>query len=52
MSQAYQDGMKNGQTDRRLGIRSDHAYFSADSNNQYVREYAQGYRKGFHMGVR
>ena len=46
-SQAYADGFKNGQTDRRIGIKSEYAWFGVNDLNEYVSSYAQGYRRGW-----
>jgi hypothetical protein len=48
-SRAWQDGFRNGRTDRKLGLRSDYAWYSMDSTNEYTREYAQGYRFAFEV---
>lgn len=43
-SQAYIDGWR-GQADRRLGIRSDYAFFGINDTNEYTAAYARGYRQ-------
>lgn len=45
-SQAYVDGYKAGRIDRQLGIRSDYAFHSFESEPDYVRWYSWGYRNG------
>lgn len=45
-SQAYVDGFKSGRADRRLGIRSDYAFYGVNDSNEYTRNYSEGYRRG------
>ena len=45
-NEAFLQGFRNGLTDARLGIRSEYAATSGDSQNEYTREYSQGYRAG------
>jgi hypothetical protein len=41
------DSLKQAENLRRL--RSDYAWYSMDSTNEYTREYAQGYRFAFEV---
>lgn len=43
---AYNDGLRNGQTDRRLGIRSTYASIAFSTEPEYVQYYSRGYNKG------
>ncbi len=43
----HEEGRKNGRTDSCLGIRLDVAWHGTESKNNYVREYALGYRAGW-----
>lgn len=43
---AYRDGLRSGEADRRLGIRSNYAFYSFASESQYQRDYSRGYRDG------
>ena len=43
----HEEGRKNGQTDFRLGIRLDVAWYDTESRDKYVREYALGYCTGW-----
>jgi hypothetical protein len=45
-SQAYVDGYRSGRADRSLGIKLDVSFYGLNSTNEYVREYARGYRQG------
>jgi hypothetical protein len=45
-SQAYVDGYKSGQADRRLGIKSDYSWHGVNDSNEYTRSYSEGYRRG------
>ncbi len=47
LSQAYVDGYKNGQIDRRSGIKSAYAWNCINDLNEYSRGYSQGYRDGW-----
>jgi hypothetical protein len=44
---AWHDGFTNGQADKRVGLRIDSAWYAVNSNDDYEREYAQGYRFGW-----
>ena len=44
---AYDNGLHDGHLDWLLDWRSDYAWFSTDSLNPYIREYARGYRAGW-----
>jgi len=48
MNSAYQDGYRAGRIARQLGWRSEYVYYSIDSQNEYTRQYSQGYRAGWH----
>ncbi len=43
---AYNDGLRSGQADRRLGRMSDYARVSFASEPDYVRYYSAGYNRG------
>ena len=42
----YRDGLRNGETDRRIGILCKYAFYSFTSESQYQRDYSRGYRDG------
>jgi len=46
-SQAYVDGYKNGQTDRRVEVKSEYAWNCYKDLNEYASNYSQGYRDGW-----
>jgi hypothetical protein len=45
-NEIFLEGFKNGLRDARLGIRSEYAATSGNSQNEYVRNYSQGYAAG------
>jgi len=45
-NEAFLQGFRNGLTDARLGIRLEYSATSQNSQNEYTREYSQGYRTG------
>jgi len=46
MKTAWMHGFRAGTLDARLNRRSDYVWHSAESTNDYTREYARGYRAG------
>jgi hypothetical protein len=47
MTTAWQDGFNNGRGDRKLELRIDCVWYAVNSNDDYEREYAKGYRFGW-----
>jgi hypothetical protein len=45
-NEAFLQGFRNGLTDARLGIQIEYSATSQHSQNEYTREYSQGYRAG------
>jgi hypothetical protein len=47
---AYNDGLRSGKADKRLGRVSDYARVCFPSEPPYVRYYTAGYRDGIRLG--